>query len=428
MRAKIDLPRDGEHYLGLLLRVTEVLGESLDYRETLRNVCSAAVESIADICIIDLGPVGNTELVAAAHRDPGGTRDAQSAGTHLQSDPDRPVHPVCQVLTSGQALYVPRIDEAWIDAHATREEHRAFMLRMGYSSMIVVPLRSQIFGLTGTLTLVATTGGREPFGPDALTFAHGLARLCASAIGKARLFDEMRAMATSFQEAALPRIFPHPGELEFHAYYQPARENFLVGGDWYDAFPLPDGRIGVSVGDASGHGLTATVMMASVKNALRTSLIMEPNIGRALDAVDYLIRTEYGDGSFCTAVLGIIDPDVMTLRLATAGHPGPKMWDPEAGTVLDPFTERDLPLGMRDLSVTRTTPKTVRIPGGMVVFYTDGLVECGRDIISGEAALMQAIARDDVRRAPDAAGAIRDAMVDCEKAEDDIAILVARLL
>jgi serine phosphatase RsbU (regulator of sigma subunit) len=63
-----------------------------------------------------------------------------------------------------------------------------------------------------------------------------------------------------------------------------------------------------------------------------------------------------------------------------------------------------------------------------VVFYTDGLVECGRDVMFGEAALAQAIARDDVRHAPDAAAAIRDAMVDCEKAEDDIAILVARLV
>jgi hypothetical protein len=205
------------------------------------------------------------------------------------------------------------------------------MLRMRYSSMIVVPLRSQIFGVTGTLTLVTTAGGREPFEADALGFAEGLARLCAAAIGKARLFEEMHAMATSFQQAALPRILPHPGDLEFSGYYQPAREGFSVGGDWYDAFPLPDGRIGVSIGDASGHGLTATVMMASVKNALRTSLIMEPDIARALDAVDYFIRTEYGDGSFCTAVLGIIDPGVMTLRLGTAGHPGPKVWDPHAG-------------------------------------------------------------------------------------------------
>ena len=428
MPAQIGTPRDGDHYLDLFLRVTEVLGDSLDYRETLRNVCSAAVQSIGDICIIDLGPAGDTEMVGAAHRDPARTLDTQLAGIHLHSDPERPIHPVCQVLSNGQPFYAPRIDDAWIDAHATREEHRAFMLRMGYTSMIVAPLRSQIFGLTGTLTLVTTAGGRQPFGPDALQFAEGLARLCASAIAKARLFEEMNAMATSFQQAALPRILPHPGQLEFHAYYQPAHEGFLVGGDWYDAFPLPDGRIGVSIGDASGHGLTASVMMASVKNALRTTLIMEPDIGRALDAVDYLIRTEYGDGSFCTAVLGIIDPDVMTLRLANAGHPGPKVWDPNAGTVLDPFTDRDLPLGLRDLSMARTPPKTIRIPDSLVVFYTDGLVECGRDIISGEAALAQAIARDDVRHAPDAAGAIRHAMVDCEKAEDDIAILVARLL
>lgn len=427
MAQTTDHPVDGNHYLGLFLRSTEVLGESLDYRETLRNVCAAAVESIADICIIDLGPPGETEMVGAAHRDPARTRDTQSAGIHLESDPDRPMHPVCQVLLSGQTFYAPRIDEAWIDDHATRAEHRAFMVRMRYTSMIVAPLRSQIFGLTGTLSLVTTAGGREPFPPNALEFAEGLARLCAAAIGKARIFEEARAVASSFQQAALPRILPHPGALQFHAFYQPAREGVLVGGDWYDAFALPDGRIGVSVGDASGHGLTASVMMASVKNALRTSLIMEPDLGRALDTVDYLIRTEYSDGSFCTAALGIIDPGAMTLRLASAGHPGPMVWDPNVGAVTDPFTDRDLPLGLRDLAGGRARPKTISIAGGFVVFFTDGLVECGRDILTGEVALADTIARDDIRHAPDPAGAIREAIADCDKAEDDIAILVMRL-
>jgi hypothetical protein len=112
MRANIDLTSGGNHYLGLFLRATEVLGESLDYRQTLRNVCAAAVDSIADICIIDLGGPGDTLMVGAAHRDPARTRDTQSAGVHLKSEPGRPMHPVCQVLLSGQPFHAPRIDEA----------------------------------------------------------------------------------------------------------------------------------------------------------------------------------------------------------------------------------------------------------------------------------------------------------------------------
>lgn len=417
---------EGE-YLSFLLKAIDILAVSLDYRETLDNVATSAVKTVADICIIDIGEAGNTQMVASAHRDPALTADLAGVGPHLESAPDRPIHPVCHVLKSGKTFFAPQIDERWIDQHASRPEHAVFMRRMHYTSLIVVPLTSQVFGLTGALTLATIRGGHAPFHGPAVEFAEGLGRMCASAIGKARLYGETHATATMFQHAALPRTLPHVPGLEFFPFYQPASRSQVVGGDWYDAFVIPDGRIGVSLGDVAGHGLQASVVMGSMRNALRTALLTEPDIGRALDTVDYLLRNEYPDVPFCTAMLAIVDMDAMTLRLGSAGHPGPRIWDDNSQKVIDPFVERDLPLGLRALSRARVTPRTVRLEGGLVVFYTDGLVECKRDSFDGERKLDEAISRLEVRTAPDPARAIRSAIVDCENyPDDDIAILAAR--
>jgi hypothetical protein len=332
-------------------------------------------------------------------------------------------NPVRQVIETGKTLHVERIDDDWIARAAAPD--RDFMRRMHFASMIVVPLQSYVFGLTGTLTLVATDPKRG-FRRDAIPFAEGLARMCASAIGKARLYEESNATAVSFQQAALPSVLPHREGIELFGYYQPATKGLLLGGDWYDAFPLPDGRIGISMGDVTGHGLSACVLMASVKNALRASMIMDPDIVRTLDAVDYMLRVDQHEpGLFCTALLGIVDPEAMTLRLAPAGHPGPKIWDFDKNAVVDPFSDRELPLGLRDMSTRRTQPKTIRLEGGLVVFFTDGLLESTRDYVAGEQALERVISRRQVRDAADPARSIVNAM-QCANADDDVAILVLR--
>lgn len=199
----------------------------------------------------------------------------------------------------------------------------------------------------------------------------------------------------------------------------------MVGGDWYDAFPLPDGRIGVCVGDVSGHGLEAAVLMASMRNALRTALIMEPNIARALETIDFLMRTEAAGSQFCTAALGIIDLESMTIRLSSAGHPGPKIWDTVSGLVTDPFTKRDLPLGLHDIESSREPPHSVRINSGIAVFYTDGLIECRRNPVEGDKELERAMSRRDVRESPDPARAIVDTVLGKDEPQDDVAVLVA---
>ncbi len=415
-------------YFALFQRVSEVLGESLDYRVTLQNVANSTVATISDVCIIDLGDGGQTEMVSAAHRDSALTKKVQAAGAHLSSKHNRPQHPVCRVLATGEMFYAPHIDNAWIEQHSSGPEHAGFLSELKYTSMIVVPLLSEAFGLTGALTLATVEGGRPPFRERAVAFSQALGRLCAAAIGKARMYGDSQATAAMYQQAALPQRLPQAPGVEFFSHYQPAARTQLVGGDWYDAFTIPNGRIGISIGDVSGHGLRASVVMSSMRNSIRTALISEPDIARALDSVDYVLRSEFDDVSFCTAVLAVLDVDAMTLRLASAGHPGPRIWSAKTNEVADPFTERDLPLGIRPLSQNRAQPRTMRLEKGFVVFYTDGLVECTRNMLDGERDLNQAMMRADVRNAENPAEATREAMSDCtDSPDDDIAILAMRL-
>lgn len=414
-------------YLSFFVHAADVLAQSLDYQETLQNVAASAVATVADLCIVDLGEVGETRMVAAAQRDASEIATLNALEAHLQRAEGRPVHPVSRVLASGKTFFAPVIDDRWIEEHASGPEHAAFMRHMRYRSMLVVPLASPTFGLRGALTLVTVEGGRSPFDASAVTFTEAFGRMCASAIGKAQTYAEAYSAAALFQNAALPQHLPQREGLEIFSYYQPASRGQIVGGDWYDAFVIPDGRIGISVGDVAGHGLHAAVSMGSIRNALRTALLTEPDLGRALSTVDHLVRTEYRTIPFCTAMLALLDLDAMTLRLASAGHPGPRIFDAARNVVLDPFTQRDLPLGVRMMPHVPVPPRSIRLEGGLVVFYTDGLVECTRNVVEGEAALNQTMLRADVREAADPALAIRNAMTECgSNPKDDIAIMVLR--
>ena len=410
-------------YLRFLVWAGAYLGRSMNYRETLAAVSDAAVKTVADLCVIDIGKAGETECVGAAHRDPAHTPRLRMLREHLESDSGRPVHPVCQVLKSGRTFYAGHIDDAWIDAHAATAEHAAFMRELQYESMIVVPISSQVFGVTGALTLVTAKNGRAPFDGDAIMFAEDLGRRCGSAIGKALLYADARDAAKRFQESALPRAMPQTKGLHFDGLYRPADSSLLIGGDWYDAFSLPDGRIGISVGDVAGHGLSAAVIMASLKNALRTALAVEPDMQRALAAADFVRQTENQPDRFCTVMLAILDPEDRTLTCLSAGHPGPQIWDAASRTVKDPFTDRGLPIGYRSLTAEHSKPETMRIaPGSLIVFYTDGLVEWNRDIIEGEGALIEALSSGAVRESEHPAAAIFRHVVR-GNARDDVAVL-----
>ncbi len=231
-------------------------------------------------------------------------------------------------------------------------------------------------------------------------------------------YERERRIATTLQQAFLSHNLPDVPGLRFDAVYRPAEHEAEVGGDWYDAIELDDGRIVVSIGDVAGHGLDAAVVMGNVRQAIRVvAQLTDHDPVMMLDAVDRNLRRE-SPGKIVTAFIGIVDPVARTLAFSSAGHPPPLL---VANGRIRPLSTRGLPLGLRDIA--RGTLDAVGLPRrGTLVLYTDGLIESTRDLDEGEARLREALDRADVDRVANPAQFI-EARVLRDRARDDVAIL-----
>ena len=230
------------------------------------------------------------------------------------------------------------------------------------------------------------------------------------------------AVSLAFQNAALPRVLPTVPGLVFDAMYEAAGEDALVGGDWYDAFHLPDGRVVISVGDVGGSGLEAAVTMGAVRQTIRGAAQVFADPSAALDAADRALRSEQPE-RIVTAFLGILDPLTLALSYASAGHP-PPLLRREDGSIVE-LAAIDLPLGLRNERASGTNHRMTLSQGAMLVLYTDGLTEATRDMLEGERRLRDALAREDVVRSVRPATAIRRAIG--AESSDDVAILTVRV-
>ncbi len=191
-----------------------------------------------------------------------------------------------------------------------------------------------------------------------------------------------------------------------------------VGGDWYDALQLADGRVMVSIGDVCGSGLDAAVAMASVRQVVRGVAQIHADPAMLLDAADRTLQAENPD-SLVTAFVGVFDPITSLLSYASAGHPRPFVRAND-GTLRD-LESDGAPLGL-PFRIERTVRTTEMPLGSMLVMYTDGLTEATRDPIAGEANLRAALADPEVLAAPNVALAIHDAVIP-DGARDDVAVL-----
>jgi serine phosphatase RsbU (regulator of sigma subunit) len=234
------------------------------------------------------------------------------------------------------------------------------------------------------------------------------------------LYEQTLRIATVYQKAALPDHLPQHEGIAFDAIYEPSSQELLVGGDWYDAFDLPDGKIAITVGDVLGHGLDAAIWMSRLRNGLRAALFAEADPIRALEIGGKLLRAEFRD-EFVTAMVGIVDPRSQTLVCASAGHPGPLVW--EEGESVVEVEDRGVPLGLRELGPIAATQTFTLRPGTFIVFFTDGLLEWNRNIGEAWRNLHRAVRTPAVRESPHPARAIRDAVIRSEHHGDDVAVL-----
>lgn len=235
-----------------------------------------------------------------------------------------------------------------------------------------------------------------------------------------RLRMRERRIAQTFQNAALQARLPDVPGIAFDAIYEPGQSDALVGGDWFDAFRLVDGRVVFSVGDVAGSGLTAAVTMGSLRQSIRTAALINPDPVAVLDAVDRIVR-DMDPELLATAFVAVLDTVHGELRYASAGHPPPFVRKRDGSvTTLDAFA---LPLGLRQRSLAAAACIDVE-PGMLLVMYTDGLTEFNRDPIAGERQAAAALRALDAHARP--ARALYDALIAADGPHDDIAILTVR--
>ncbi|MEU1053269.1 PP2C family protein-serine/threonine phosphatase [Streptomyces sp. NPDC005876] len=211
---------------------------------------------------------------------------------------------------------------------------------------------------------------RSPHDGDELLARLG--SLTAQARRHAELQRSRVELAVALQRGMLPGEMPAVPGFHLAVRYAPAYSGLNVGGDWYDAFTLPDGRIGLSVGDVQGHTIDAAAFMGQVRVALRAMASITSDPGDLLARTNDLLLTLGGD-LFATCTFMRLDPATGLVESARAGHV-PCVWATADGRSGVSGDEGGPPLGVQEgmeFPVTRYRLTT----GGVFILLTDGVVE-----------------------------------------------------
>ena len=278
-------------------------------------------------------------------------------------------------------------------------------------------------GKTGDNVLIAVGGtSAPPFSTDDVTLFREIGARLTSFLRSVSAYDRERTVAHVLQNAMLPTALPQPFGIRFDVAYRPAENTTLVGGDWYDAFELGDGRVALTIGDVTGHGLDAAVSMGHVREMIRVTAMQCAEPSDVLAAAN---RAVYAGGhGATTAFVAFVDPLTLSLQYASAGHVEPYVLDTQ-GTV-STLESHDVVLGV-DPNSEYTAYQTMLPFEGVLVMYTDGLIEFGRDALAGEARLRNVLGDWAHRGFVDSASRLADLTLDGARARDDIAIVVMRM-
>ena len=418
----VDEGKRNAERLALLVGAGNALSSSLDYETTLSNVVRLAVRAIATLCFVDLmAPDGSIERVAWAHADDASSQ-RMAALSRFSPPPRSTAHPVARAIAQRGPVVIVNLSDAELRDAAIDDEHYALVRELDVASVISVPLIAS-GEVLGALTMCLAREDGRVYDASDVTLCEDLAKRAAVAIEHAQRYTREHQVAAALQAAALPRALPDVAGLTFDAVYLPGKSEAEIGGDWYDAFMLADGRIVISIGDVVGSGLHAAVTMTKIREAIRTAALANPDPAAILALADLALKLDDA-AMMATAMIGVLDPAARTLTCAAAGHPGPLMYHPGAG-ITEPFLDRALPLGLR--TGEPTASRTIALPGGaFLAFFTDGLIESTRDAFEGERRVRAALADSAVRAARHPATAIREAVL-FDGARDDVAILTLSL-
>ncbi len=321
--------------LEFLADASTELASSLDYQVTLAKVARLAVPTFADWCAIDVVDDGRLRRVSVAHVDPAKVQLAQELAERYPADPDAPTG-AWNVMRTGRSELIPEITDEVLVASAVDEEQLQLARDLHLRSALTVPLiaRGRVLGV---ISWVSAESERLYTAED-VSLAEDLAKRAAIAIDNAELHSETLAAAIHLQHAVLPDAMPVVPGWDVASHYSPAGRT-EVGGDFYDAVPLTDGRMALFVGDVMGRGVAAAAAMAQMRAAVRAYTAIDPTpevVMASLDAMFAQFPTE----QLVTLVYAVVDPARDLLLVGNAGHPPPVLLRADGTTEQLPLGER----------------------------------------------------------------------------------------
>jgi serine phosphatase RsbU (regulator of sigma subunit)/anti-sigma regulatory factor (Ser/Thr protein kinase) len=231
---------------------------------------------------------------------------------------------------------------------------------------------------------------RRRFGDEDAALLSLAGERAALAIARARVYERERAIAQQLQRSLLPAELPRLPGITTAARYLPGGAGAEVGGDWYDAIAVLDGRLLLVMGDVAGRGVAAASMMGQLRSAIRAYALEYRSPGRLLDRLNAFQLGVAGD-TMATVLLLEVDVAAGMLRAAAAGHPPPLVVSPDGGVRWLPGTG-GVPLAALDAPRYDEVEEPLE-SGATLLMYTDGLVEQrGEDLERGFARLRDAVA------------------------------------
>lgn len=345
--------RKANHRLGHLQAVTDAALDNLELddllTELLRRVRDMTGADFAVVLLRD-GDRGDLEL-----------RASQGLGTDETGIRLAPNEGIAGfVLQTGKPFGIEDVSSGSYPSRLG--EH----LRKQVKSVLAVPLIMDDGKAIGVLE-IGTLVEHRSFSEDELELLTTVSERVAQAIANASLYSHARETSTILQGSLLPDALPPIEGYALEAIYRPGQQMTDVGGDWYDVFPLPDGRFALALGDVVGRGLRAAILMGQLRAAARAYAREHSDPATVISKVDDLVE-ELVAVPFATMILLALDPATGAVEAASAGHlppcsssrglleitPGPALGVPVDG---------------------RASSSLVMDPGEMLVLYTDGLVE-----------------------------------------------------
>jgi sigma-B regulation protein RsbU (phosphoserine phosphatase) len=405
---------DGElgfEQLRRLQRVTDVALAHLSVGDLLDELLIRVREVLsADTAAVLLLDQATNELVATAAN---GLEEEVEQGVRIPLGKGF----AGRIAAERNAIVIGRVNHSNVLNPILREK--------GVRSLIGAPLIAQgeVLGVlhAGTLT-------ERVFSQGDIELLQLVADRMALAL-HVRLYEQERLVAATLQRSLLPEVLPTAPGIRMSSRYVPASSVAGVGGDWYDAFLLPDGRLALAIGDVAGHGLFAASVMGRVRNALRGFAIDGGPPGDVAARLDRLVN-HFDPGNLITLLYGVLDldMDLRAFRFVSAGHLPPLVVSPSGAAYVESDDTRNQPLGARHPRAFEEQCIALD-PGSHVLLYTDGLVErkeesltAGLERLRSAASLHLggALTLDDA-----VTGIIRD-VASGDQPLDDVAVLLVR--